>query len=221
MQCFYVNNHSKDLIVFFSGWGCDENQFVNLHDSKDVVIFYDYQDLNTDFDFSKYENVYVIGYSAGVFIASIMADKLPNVRKKIALCGNPYLFDENLGLSSNIIKVFENITLDNYLEFRRKYMVFSDDEYERYNQLQSLRTIESCESELKALQKIYDENCSQINPTFDVAIVAENDLIFELQAQKDFYKDKLRIIKNAKHHIFFRFDGFEDVLNVTESNALI
>ena len=91
---------------------------------------------------------------------------------------------------------------------------------------------------------------------FDRALMAENDLIFNVHAQKDFYKEKLRImknhpaqaggisvpfklrlpirlkvgcqfafhrrkpvskafdvIKNAKHHIFFRFKSFEDILN--------
>ncbi len=37
-------------------------------------------------------------------------------------------------------------------------MVFSDDEYERYNKLESLHTIESCGNELLSLQKEYEEN---------------------------------------------------------------
>lgn len=212
MQYFFQDNKSSDLIVFFAGWGCDENQFINLHDNKDVLILYNYQDLNLDFDFPKYDNIYVIAYSAGVFVASIFADKLPKVRQKVALCGNPYLFDETLGISKDTIQVFKNITLDNYLQFRRKYMVYSDEEYERYNKLESLRTIESCENELLALQKMYKEKKDNINPMFDKAIVAENDLIFNTEAQKDFYKDKLQVIKNAKHHIFFHFNSFEDML---------
>ena len=212
MQYFYQNNHSQDLILFFSGWGCDYNQFTNLHDRKDVVILYDYQDLNLDFDFSAYANIYVIAYSAGVFVASILVDDIPNVRQKIALCGNPYLFDEKSGISQENIRALREITLDNYLDFRRKYMVFSDEEYERYNKLESLRSIESCENELNALEKMYREKKDAINPVFDKAIVAENDLIFKLPAQKDFYKDKLQVVKNARHHIFFRFNSFEDML---------
>lgn len=212
MKYFYQNNHSKDLILFFAGWGCDYNQFADLHDNKDVLILYDYQDLKSDFDFSKYDNIYVIAYSAGVFVASIFADIVPNVRQKVALCGNPYLFDEKLGISEDMINIFKEITLDNYLEFRRKYMVFSDEEYERYNRLESLRTIESCQNELVALQKMYQKEKGKINPVFDKAIMAENDLIFNLKAQEDFYKDKLQVIKNAKHHIFFHFNSFEDIL---------
>ncbi len=214
MQYFYQNHGSKDLIAFFAGWGCDENQFVNLHDKKDVLILYDYQNLGLDFDFSKYENIYIIAYSAGVFVASVMAKFIKNVRLKVAVCGNPYLFDETLGIDKKTIEVFKNITLDNYLEFRRKYMVFSDEEYEKYNKLQSLRTIESCESELKALQEMYAKQKDQIDPVFDKAIVAENDLIFKLESQKGFYQEKLKVIQNAKHHIFFKFNGFEDLLSL-------
>ena len=216
MQYFYQDNHSNDLIIFFSGWGCDYNQFTNQHDRKDVLILYDYQDLNLKFDFNKYKNIYVIAYSAGVFVASIFKN-IPNVQKKVAVCGNPYLFDEKLGISKENIKVFQNITLDNYLDFRRKYMVYTDKEYEEYNKLQSLRTIESCQRELDALQKLYVEYKDRINPAFDKAIVAENDLIFDVGAQKDFYKDKLEIIKNAKHHIFFKFKSFENILRTTNS----
>ena len=130
------------------------------------------------------------------------------------MCGNPYLFDEKLGISAENVKVFKGITLDNYLEFRRKYMVVTDEEYERYNKLESLRTIESCEAELAALQKLYAEHKKDINPAFDKAFAAEKDLIFNLPVQRDFYKDKLQVIKNAKHHIFFRFNRFEDMLDV-------
>ena len=214
MQHFYQNNNSDDLIVFFAGWGCDSNQFVNLHDRKDVLILYDYHDLNLNFEFDKYANIYVIAYSAGVFIALILAKNIPNIRQKVAVCGNPYLYDEVLGLSAANIQAFKNITLYNYMEFRRQYMVFSDEEYEKYNQLESLRSVESCESELVAIRKLYDKYKAKIEPIFDKAIVAENDLIFDLQAQKDFYKDKLVIIHNARHHIFFKFNSFEDILNI-------
>lgn len=214
MQYFFQNHNSTDLIVFFAGWGCDENQFVNLQgDKADVLILFDYQDLRINFDFAKYENIDVIAYSAGVFVASLIADKLPNLRRKVAVCGNPYLFDEIKGLSAATIDVFNSITLDNYLDFRRKYMVQTDEEYVKYNQLQSLRSIESCQSELAALQKMYAEHKAEIKEDFfDAALAAENDILFNIEQQKSFYKDKLAIIPNAKHHVFFRYNSFADIL---------
>ena len=212
MQYFFQNHNASELIVFFAGWGCDYNQFVNLHDTSDVLILYDYQDLDLNFDFNKYTNISLIAYSAGVFVSCLLSDKIPNIRKKIAVCGNPYLFDKTLGISPTHLQVLQNITLDNYLDFRRKYMVFSDEEYAKYNELQSLRSLESCQSELAYLQQLYLEYKDKIVPCFDKAIVAADDLLFDLNEQKDFYKEKLFIIPNAKHHIFFRFNSFEELL---------
>ena len=213
MQYFYQNHNSSDLIVFFAGWGCDYNQFANLHDKIDVLILYDYQNLELDFDFHKYHNIDIIAYSAGVFVSCLFSTILPHVRKKIALCGNPYLFDETLGISSSNLQVLKNISLDNYLEFRRNYMVSTEDEYEKYNQLQSLRSLESCQNELAYLQKLYFDYKNKLHPQFDKVFMAEKDLLFNIQAQKDFYKDNITIIKNAKHHIFFRFNSFAEILN--------
>ena len=212
MQYFYQNHNSSDLIVFFAGWGCDYNQFVNLHDKLDVLILFEYRNLELDFDFSRYHNVYILAYSAGIFLSCLLSDKIPNVRKKIALCGNPYLFDEILGLNAQKLEILKNINLDNYLDFRRQYMTFSDEEFEQYNKLQSLRSIESCANELAYLQKLYDENKDNISPKFDKAFAAKNDLLFDINAQKDFYQNKLTIIANARHHIFFRFNSFEEMI---------
>ena len=87
-----------------------------------------------------------------------------------------------------------------------------DDVYTRYNELQSLRSLESCQSELAYLQQLYFEYKDKIVPCFDKAIVAADDLLFNLNAQKDFYKEKLSIIPNARHHIFFRFNSFEELI---------
>lgn len=214
MQQFFIDNGSSDLILFFAGWGCDENQFVNLKDQDDVLILYDYQDLDLDFEFEKYERIRLIAYSAGVFVASIMQEGLPKLCKRTAVCGNPYLFDENLGLSAATVDVLKKVNLDNYLEFRRKYMVFGDDEYVRYNQLQSLRSVESCQEELQKLQSLYQQYKSKINPEFDVAVMAENDLFFAIDTQKSFYGRKLVAIPKARHHIFFNFKSFREISDV-------
>ncbi len=93
-------------------------------------------------------------------------------------------------------------------------MVETDDEFKRYNQLESQRSLESCQQELKSLQQLYQKHKKDINPKFDFALAAENDVLFNLQEQKDFYKDKLHIIPQTKHHIFFKFKSFEEILSL-------
>lgn len=213
MQKYFLDNNSDKLILFFTGWGCDENQFTNLTTKNNVLLLYDYQNLDLEFDFSKYIEINALAYSAGVFISSIMDKKIPNVNKKIAINGNPYLFDEKFGLSKALVQEFKEINLDNYLDFRRKYMVETDEEFEKYNELQSLRTLESCQSELEALEILYKDEKENINQNFDKAIIAEDDIIFNVENQKMFYKDKIKILPKAKHHIFFKFKTFEEILD--------
>ena len=46
-------NNSK-LILFFNGWGMDDNVVKHLDvEDYDVLMFYDYNTLDTDFDFES------------------------------------------------------------------------------------------------------------------------------------------------------------------------
>ena len=105
MKHYLINKNTENLLIFFTGWGCDEFEFQHLESDSDVLLLYNYKDMNLDFDFSKYKKINLIAFSAGVFIASIFnfADfKINKIDKKIAIDGNPYLFDENLGLSKEM-----------------------------------------------------------------------------------------------------------------------
>ena len=56
MKPFLINKNSENLLIFFTGWGCDESEFEHLKADSDVLILYDYSDLSLYFDFSKYKN---------------------------------------------------------------------------------------------------------------------------------------------------------------------
>lgn len=213
MKFQYINHHSERLIVFFAGWGCDERQFAELKDpADDVLILFDYDDLKIPFDFSKYAELNVIAYSAGVFVSSLLNAGLPRVKKRVAVNGNPYLFDENLGLSKRILNVLESVDLNNYLAFRRQYMVETDEEFSEYNRLQSLRSVESCAGELNFLKELYTARKPAVRNDFDKAVFSENEPFFNLDNQKKFYGGKIRIVAAARHHLFFKFNSFREIL---------
>ena len=213
MKFQYINHHSERLIVFFAGWGCDERQFAELKDpADDVLILFDYDDLKIPFDFSKYAELNVIAYSAGVFVSSLLNAGLPRVKKRVAVNGNPYLFDENLGLSKQTVNILASVNLDNYLEFRRRYMVETDEEFEEYNRLQSLRSVESCAGELNFLKELYASRKSDIRDDFDKAVFSENEPFFNLDNQKKFYDGRIGIVAATRHHLFFKFKSFRDIL---------
>lgn len=214
MKFQYINHHSERLVVFFAGWGCDEHQFAELKDpGSDILILFDYDDLKIPFDFSKYAELNVIAYSAGVFVSSLLNAGLPRVKKRVAVNGNPYLFDEDLGLSKRILNVLESVDLNNYLAFRRQYMVETDAEFSEYNRLQSLRSVESCAGELNFLKELYALRKPDIRDDFDKAVFSENEPFFNLDNQKKFYDGRIKIVAAARHHLFFKFKSFEEILN--------
>ena len=186
--------------------------FANLHDESDVMIIYDYSDMRLDFSFADYETTDVIGYSAGVFVASVLSGHIPRIGRKVAVCGNPYLFDGVYGLSPETIMVFRSLNLDNYLSFRREYMVETDEEYKKYNLMASQRTFESCFTELDSLLDMYANRKNGIRDDFSCALLADHDPFFLLSKQKDYYKGRFRIIDDARHHVFFRFSSFAEIL---------
>ncbi len=211
MKKYLINNSSDTLIILFTGWGCDEYGFRHLKTNSDVLILYDYTDLIMDFDFSKYKKIDLIAFSAGVFVASIMKYDF-KIEKKIAMDGNPYLFDEKLGLSKEIQDVLKNITEENAESFARNYLVKTNEEWENFHP--SKRTLESCREEFDSLRKIYNNNFKDIKNIYDCAIVGEEDPIFNVNSQKEFYGKNLKIIKQAKHNLFFRIKEYEQILNL-------
>ncbi len=213
MKKHYINNNSDKLLLFFTGWGCDESEFEHLNSDSDILILYDYTDLNLDFDFSKYQEVNLIAFSAGVFVASIL-DFDFGINKKIAISGNPYLFDPKYGLSEQMQDLLYNITEENADFFARNYLVKTEKEYKNFHP--SKRTLESCKFEFEHLKQIYKENKDKIKDIFDIAVMGEEDRIFDVNAQKDFYESRLHIIKNSRHNQFFRIKSYIEILNLAD-----
>ena len=209
MKTHLVNKNSDRLLIFFTGWGCDEYEFEHLESNCDVLLLYDYTDLSLKFDFSKYNTYNLIAFSAGVFAASVVNFDF-EINKKIAISGNPYLFDERLGLAENIQKVLCNITEKNADDFARNYLIKTDEEWKIFHH--SRRTIESCRTEFDRLKILYNENKEKIKDKFDIAIMGEEDPIFNVTAQKEFYGERLNLIKNARHNLFFRIKNYEEIL---------
>lgn len=208
MKKYLINKNKDNLLIFFTGWGCDEYEFEHLDSDSDVLLLYNYTDLDLDFDFSRYKNINLIAFSAGVFVASIMNFDF-KINKKIAISGNPYLFNEELGLSKEIQKILCNINEQNADDFARNYLVKTNEEWKLFHH--SKRTIESCRLEFDSLKKIYSLNHNKIKDIFDEAIIGADDKIFNISNQKNFYGERLKIVNNARHNLFFRVKNYKQI----------
>ncbi len=213
MKTKLLKRNSDDLIVFFSGWGCDENSYKDMDSSRDVLICWDYTSLDLIFNFSEYKKYYLIAYSAGVFVSCLVQDKLPKFDYKIAINGNPKLFDNKYGISSDIVEIFKGLNLENYMNFRLNYLVRNTEELEYFNSHQPHRTFESCFEELDKLKEYYTLNYKNIE--YDKAIIAAEDKIFIPDAQAEYYNGKCKILENSAHDVFYIFRNFDDILIFT------
>lgn len=213
MQKYLINNNSDNLLIFFTGWGCDETEFNHIKAESDVLILYDYTDLNLDFDFSKYKKFDLISYSAGIFIASIFSFDF-EINRKIAISGSPYLFDEYFGLSEEIQKILCNVTIENADDFAKNYLVKTDDEWKKFHH--SKRAIESCKTEFNSLKNFYQIQKQNIKDIFSASIIGSDDLIFNISAQKEFYNERLKIVNNARHNMFFRINSYEEIFELAK-----
>ena len=209
MDKYLINNNSDTLLIFFTGWGCDEHEFEHLSADSDVLILYNYSDLNFDFDFLKYKKFNLIAFSAGVFVASVLNFDF-KIDKKIAISGNPYLFDKKFGLPNEIQNILCNITEENADDFARNYLVKTDEEWSKFHH--SNRTLNSCKVEFNSLKNLYKANMQNIKDIFDRVLFGENDMIFNLSAQKEFYGERLTVVNNARHSMFFRIDNYRQLL---------
>lgn len=216
METKYIGNNSKNIIVFLTGWGCDDNQFKFMKNSNnyDILLCYDYTTVDFDFDFSNYEKCYLIAFSAGVFMANILKPQLPEFEKKIAINGNPLAYDEYFGLRKEIVDIFNGVTKENALDFRRKYLVYNDREFRKFNANQSHRSFESCKQELNSLRNYIDNPCEQID--FDVSVLSMEDKIFVPSRQMEYWKDKSRCVtlENSAHFPFFLLDDYKNIIEL-------
>ena len=211
MKTKLLKNNSTDLIIFLAGWGCDDVQFKNIKCSKDLLLCWDYSVLDFDFNFTPYKNIDLISYSAGVFVTGLIQSKLPKLNYKIAINGNLKIFDEYFGISEPALNFMQNLNLNNYMDFRRKFLVNSEEELEDFNKNSSIRTFESCDDELKALQNYYAEY--KPNFDFDIAILSENDKVFTPSHQKKYYNNKYIELKNNAHNVFYTFKTFDSIID--------
>ncbi|MBR6127341.1 DUF452 family protein [bacterium] len=211
MKQYFINKNSNKLILFFAGWGCDEYEFEHLIADCDLLIFYDYTDLEYNFDFSRYSEINILSFSAGVFVGSVFKYVF-NINKKIAVGGNPYLFDEKLGLSESMQKTLFELTEDSCEEFTKNYLVKTEEEYLNFHNAK--RTPESCQKEFTALKNLYDKEYKNINDDYDIAIIGAEDPIFNPDSQKEYYSERIRIIDNARHNLFFRIKNYNEIFNL-------
>ena len=184
-QIFLQQQHSKNLVLIFLGYGQDKNPFNSLNTvtRDDIAIVYDYQDLSFDESlYQEYEKITLIAWSMGVMIAPIVLSNTAKLVQKIALNGTVQGIDDTLGIPPSLWQAtIDSLTEQTYLKFVRR-MCSDTSLYEEYLQNKPQRALESFKSELISLQAIAKQR-KQNNFEYDLAIVGNKDKIIAPKRQ--------------------------------------
>ena len=199
-QIFLQQQHSKNLVLIFLGYGQDQNPFNSLKTvtSDDIAIVFDYQDLSFDESlYQEYESITLIAWSMGVMIAPIVLSNTPKLVKKIALNGTVQGIDDTLGIPPSLWQAtIDSLTEQTYLKFVRR-MCSDTSLYEEYLQNKPQRALESFKSELISLQAIAKQR-KQNNFEYDLAIVGNKDKIIAPKNQLLSWSNSLVYIKQTE-----------------------
>ncbi|EAH6175073.1 pimeloyl-ACP methyl esterase BioG family protein [Campylobacter jejuni] len=195
------NPDSKKLIVVFGGFASHSSHFSHLKSDKNVILFYDYENFDLNFDFKAFDELFLIAFSMGVCVANRLLKEL-NFKQKIAINGTNLGIDKSKGIHPAIFrKTLQNFKLENFKEALFK---------ERKNLTKDF--IFKDEKALKIeLEKLFDFALvkQEENLLWDKVYSSKKDEIFPPNALKNAFL-KL-IFLNEPHFAFFHFKTWDEL----------
>ena len=172
------NKQLNKLIIFFNGWGMDDFIVSNLDcEDYDVIVFYDYNDLDIDIDLGHYEEKHVIAWSMGVMVATLF--DFGNVMSATAICGTPKPIDDKYGIPERIYNLTIKGFSQNSVQTFMKRMFLDAPNTEKF----SNRTLDSQKTELI---KLLEYN-SKAEFEYSRVIIADNDKIIPTKNQLNYW----------------------------------
>ncbi|EOA5032845.1 pimeloyl-ACP methyl esterase BioG family protein [Campylobacter jejuni] len=195
------NPDSKKLIVAFGGFASHPSHFSHLKSDKNVILFYDYENFDLNFNFKAFDELFLIAFSMGVCVANRLLKEL-NFKQKIAINGTNLGIDKSKGIHPTIFKkTLQNFKLEHFKEalFKEhkslaKDFIFKD------------------EKALKIeLEKLFDFALTkqEENLLWDKVYSSKEDEIFPPNALKNSFKNL--IFLDESHFAFFDFKTWDEI----------
>ena len=166
-----------NLILFFNGWGMDNNAVASLNIPKDYELKEVHFPYEVNLDQMKYKKIIAIGWSFGCYYLSkyLQSSKLI-CDEIIAVNGHGELIGK-YGINPKMLKMtLETLTPENLKKF---YINMGIDE----NFIEPNRDYVEIANELR----FFCENYSGIANVFTKAIIADNDKIIPTAKQKKYF----------------------------------
>ena len=219
LKYLHKSNKSK-LILFMSGWACDEIPFSKI-DSKDydVLMCYDYRNLSNATDIldelSLYQEQHLIAWSLGIYVSSILFKDYGDLfTNRIAINGSLTPIDNEKGIP---FAIFQGTINGLNERGRDKFFMrmcggrigFTD-----FAKHQPQRTVENQKEELICLQNmILDKNITW--DIFDKVLLSSQDMIFPFENLEKAWKNKTqKVVLNLPHFCFSEWNEWDEILKI-------
>ena len=194
---------NKKIILFFNGWGMDE-EIVNHLNCEDynVLMFYNYNSLDTDFDWKSIEPYLeknLIAWSMGVMVGTLFF-KSDCLSQTVAINGTLKPIDTEFGIHPKIY----DLTIRGFNEKGRERLINSmfEENFKNFHQ----RELKEQHSELIALKNyIANEDFN-----YNKILISENDKIIPTKSQTKFWAIKPNL--KGGHCPFLQFTKWRELL---------
>lgn len=218
MNQFWINNKNNDqCILFFNGWGMDENAISHILPlNYDVCMYNDYNPISRiKLNPEAYNKIFVVAWSLGVWTTSkIINEPKLKIEKAIAINGTLKPVDMDKGISPLVFNTtLESWNDDNRTRFNQR-MFGGKKQMVNQNHHLSKRSVENQKAELEYLQAEISSR-PQTDFNYDCAIIGNRDMIFTAQNQRNFWTKKTRTIEiDAAHYPFSNFKTWSEIINL-------
>lgn len=217
MKTKWLNkDDSEQLILFFNGWGMDARVVEHLEKSGNILMIWDYRDLEVagmNDDLKKYGNIAVVAWSMGVWAASRVIP-LAGIRVdySVALNGTERPVDDRYGIPVKIYELTEKGMDEKGRDKFFSRMLEGKEEKERFAAHLPSRDISEQREELGAIRR--HGICLNKNMHWDKIIVSEKDLIFPVENQLNWWKERQIPVERlgGGHYPFYHFKSWTELI---------
>ncbi|EOH7943260.1 pimeloyl-ACP methyl esterase BioG family protein [Campylobacter jejuni] len=195
------NPDSKKLIVVFGGFASHPSHFSHLKSDKNVILFYNYENFDLNFNFKAFDELFLIAFSMGVCVANRLLKEL-NFKQKIAINGTNLGIDKSKGIHPTFFKkTLQNFKLEHFKKalFKERKSLAKD-------------FIFKDEKALKIeLEKLFDFALIKQEENFlwDKVYSSKEDEIFPPNTLKNSFKNL--IFLDEPHFAFFHFKTWDEI----------
>ncbi|EFL79922.1 DUF452 family protein [Actinobacillus pleuropneumoniae] len=216
MKTKLISTQQANLIIYFAGWGTPASvvSHLALPNGYDLLICYDYQDLNFPaFDFSRYQTVRLVAWSMGVWVAEKV---LPEINLASATAINGTLFPKHdlWGIPLQIFDgTLQTLNAENRLKFERR-MCGDKQLLNVYLALPEQRSLAEIHHEIEVLNTAIEANLVTPKLHWTNVIIGEKDRIFSAQNQLAFWQDKkvrMTHLSKGEHYLWQHFSEWEQL----------